>query len=142
MMQDALFAHALALKVLGSHGRAQPEGARFIAETAGLTVSLYPDRAGRPMLLTIDAPGRVLEVEFATLTDESPVVLHHVPGEWQHRLFKAAKPMLPWHDRTRWAAPWKRRAGWPFASGGYTAPPGKRPPAPTTGSGVAPARWF
>ena len=97
-MTDALYAHALALTVLGSHGRVQLDGTPwrcFIVEHNGLTIQLYPERDG-PMLLTVDAPDRVLAVEFASLTDAdaSPVVLRHVPGAWQQRLFAAAKPRL------------------------------------------------
>jgi hypothetical protein len=114
---DALYARALAMMVVGSHGRVQLQGTPwecFIAERDGLTLSWYPNRTARLMLLTIHAPDCVLETEFANLTDERPVVLHHVPGPWQQRLFKAAKPRLRWRDRTRWTAPWKRNNGWPF----------------------------
>jgi hypothetical protein len=114
---DAAVACVLAMTVIGSRGRVQLEGTVgefFVAEHDGLTVSLYPNRSGRPILVTVDAPGRVLEVELDRLDDEAPNIVQHSPGDWQQRLFAAAKPKLRWSERTRWAAPWRRPRGWPL----------------------------
>lgn len=116
--QDALYARALAGIVIGAYGRVQlPDMPYhyFVAEHSGMTITLHPNRpAARPMLLTIDASDRVLELEFASFDDDHVVIVKHVPGPWQRGLFKAAKPKLKWRDRTRWAAPWRRGRDWPF----------------------------
>jgi hypothetical protein len=46
--------------LIGKHGRTEAEGV-FAAERTGIRAVLHKARA--PMLLTIDAPGRALEIE-------------------------------------------------------------------------------
>jgi hypothetical protein len=109
--RDAMFAWSLALMLIGEHGRAKAEGV-FAAEHASMTVVLHKARV--PMLLTIDAPGRVLEIETDDLEGTHARVLSHNPGPWQHKLFKAMKHRVPWSDRSWLARPLKRKRSWPF----------------------------
>lgn len=89
------FESVLAMLIIGAHGRVQCEGAScaVIAQCGALTVTAYQECAGRyPMLLTVDAPMRVFEVEFADATDGT--VLLRVGGLWQPQLLAAAKPLV------------------------------------------------
>jgi hypothetical protein len=89
------FEAALAMLIIGARGRVQREGTghTIIAECGTLTVTAHQECAGQfPMLLTVDAPKRVFEVEFTDAKDGT--VLLHIGGPWQPQLLEAAKPFV------------------------------------------------
>jgi hypothetical protein len=109
--RDAMFAWSCGLMLIGGRGHTEIEGI-FVAEHAGIKVVLHKARS--PMLLTIDAPGRVLEIETADLHGSEAKVFAHVTGPWQQALFGAVKRQIPWSDRSWLARPLKRGRSWPF----------------------------
>src|SRR5262245_41913087 len=112
---DSITAWLFGLKLIDIRGREEAKGV-FTAEHAGLRVML--DTARAPMLLTIDAPGRVLEFEMDDLEGTNAKALSYVAGRWQQKLFKTISGNLPWRDRSWFTAPFSRRPGWPFGQTG------------------------
>jgi len=72
---------------------AYPASPPPVAKCGTLTITARQERAGQyPVLLTVDAPHRVLEAEF---TDHHEgAVLMHVEGPRQPLLLEAAKPFI------------------------------------------------
>lgn len=113
--EDAYVALSLALMLVTDQGVGHElsDGEQYaVATVDDLTVSYHPNLT--PVLLTISAPARVLEMEMDDPEGGGARVVSHVPGPWQQKLWQAAKGRLPWHKRSRLAAPFSRRAGWPF----------------------------
>jgi hypothetical protein len=110
---DPYAAWALGLILIGEHGRVQLEGTRwryYVAEHDGLTVKLYLNRV--PMVLSIDAPSRVLEFESDNLEGDNAKVVRHEPGPWQDRLYEATKRRRGWRA---WVMPSRKS---PFRQAG------------------------
>lgn len=87
---------AVALFVLGRAFRMSVVGTRRfkIAECGGFTITTCQHfEEHYPMVLTVDAPDRVLEAKFMGRADWSVVI--YSPGPWEAKLLAAAKSALP-----------------------------------------------
>jgi hypothetical protein len=92
-------ARALAMRFVGSHGRAMRSAHGLQAVGNGLTVTFQPTRS--PLQLTVDTSGaRVLSIEWHDGDAWRLTIETYHSGQWESRL-KAAVYPRPWLARCR-----------------------------------------
>jgi len=96
--RDVYEARALAIECIRKYGRRSDSGEGFQAIRNGLTITYHPDRLLR--LLTIDAPERVLALEWNAGDAWRLVIGTYHRGRWQCQLETTANPR-PWLNYLR-----------------------------------------
>jgi hypothetical protein len=96
--RDIYEARALAIKCIKKHGHIGGSGECLQAIRNGLTITYHPNRL--PRLLTIDAPERVLALEWNHGDAWRLVIETFDRGRWQSRLKTTANPK-PWLNYLR-----------------------------------------